>query len=95
MYPVPVWAAIGTNISLDCRTYNLVNITWLINFQPFNESARRFVLRNGTLVVLNVDENDTAAYTCQASTRAGINQVTVAVDVGNLTTSKPAPHLLA
>ena len=83
--------AIGSNISLDCVTdgFPAPNVTWLKDFRPLNESARISVLSNGTLLLLDVVLADTAAYTCRAASQAGINQVTVAVTVGNYTTSEP------
>lgn len=93
-YPIPAWLTVGSQLQLDCQADGSPspNITWLLDFEPINASLvdctnasmtlNLAICSNGSLVIREVDFDDTGFYTCVADNGIGVNQVSVAVDVG-------------
>ena len=70
-------------VTLDCIAEGSPhpNISWLLNMEPVDLTLDSFEqLENGTLVIVEVDEDTAGFYTCVADNGRGISQITVQVD---------------
>ena len=74
----------GSLVEVECSADGVPppSISWLVDSEPLVETESLFVDGNGTLVVVEATENNTGVvYTCRASNEAGVNQVSVGIDL--------------
>ncbi len=84
-YPVPLWLTPGSEDSLTCEAEGNPSpiITWKLNGSAIADSG--IEIGNETLTITSANSNNTGVFTCVATNSAGVTEVSVLVELSNVT----------